>query len=173
MNVVREILREHSKANTDKIVAFVGNDPGRFKELVLAFLAGPYRVTQRASWPLSNCVEQYPNLVRPHLNAILKAAQTQGMHDAVKRSVIRLLQFIDIPSAYQGRVAAFCFDCLADPKEPIAARVFSMTVISNLAHSLPDLQRELRLIIEDQLPYASPAFRSRAKLVLNGLKRLQ
>ena len=80
-----------------------------------------------------------------------------------------MFQFIDIPRAYQGDVAAVCFEFLMNPKEPIAVRVFSMTVLANLAKLLPDLQGELRIVIEDQLPYSSPGFMSRAKKVLKNL----
>lgn len=66
MNLAKEILKEHSKKQKNKIVNHVGDDPKRFAQLVDIFLQGPYRVTQRASWPLSYCVEKYPILLKPH-----------------------------------------------------------------------------------------------------------
>ena len=105
MNIVWEVLREHSKAMTYRIVTYVGNDPDRFGELVKAFLEGPYRVTQRSGWPLSYCVEHHPKLIRPHLRRIIKNLETPGLHDSVKRNTIRLLQFIDVPKSLQGAVA--------------------------------------------------------------------
>jgi hypothetical protein len=51
-------------------------------------------------------------------------------------------------------------------KEPIAVKVFSMTVLANLSKSSPDIKKELRIAIEDQLPYGSAGFVSRAKKVL-------
>ena len=67
MDLRKEILKEHSKAHTHKLVDYVGNNGSRFKALVEVYLAGPYRVTQRAAWPLSICAEQHPNLIAPHL----------------------------------------------------------------------------------------------------------
>ncbi len=65
MNIVQEVLRDHSKAMCDRVVGYVGENPNRFGEIVSAFLNGPYRVTQRISWPLSCCVEHHPELVKP------------------------------------------------------------------------------------------------------------
>jgi hypothetical protein len=82
-----------------------------------------------------------------------------------------MLQFIDIPKKHQGVIADICFKSLIDKKEPIAIRVFSMTVIANLAAKIPELKNELIPIIEEQLPYASAGFVSRGKKVLKELKR--
>ena len=163
MNIVQEVLREHSKAMCDRVVNFVGKDPKRFGELVNAFLKGPYRVTQRAAWPLSYCVEQHPELVKPHLRKIIVNLNTPVLHHAVKRNTLRLLLFIDIPKSMQGIVVDVSFRFLSDPKEPIAVKVFSMEVLSKMAQLQPEIGRELKLIIEDQLPYAGPAFLSRAR----------
>ena len=170
MDLKAAILKEHSKTQTTKIVNYVGNNPKRFAELVKLFLAGPYRVTQRAGWPLSNCVESHPHLIRPHLKSILLFAKKPGVHDAVKRNTVRLLQFIEIPNKLQAQVADVCFGFLLNKKEPIAVKCFSMTVLGSIALVNPELKREVSIIIEDQLPYATPGFIVRAKRVLKSLR---
>jgi hypothetical protein len=169
MDLVEVILQKHSRAQALKISKYVGADPGKFKILVDVFLEGPYRVTQRAAWPLSLVVEQHPALIIPHLKKILDQLKKPGIHDAVKRNTMRLLQFIDVPKKYDGRVADICFTFLRDRKEAVAIRVFAMTVLANISMQNPDLKQELKLIIEDQLPYESPAYVSRARRVLKGL----
>src|SRR5579872_6825293 len=119
------ILKEHSKKQCNKIVAYVGNNPLHFSELVKLFLEGPYRVTQRAAWPLSCCIELNPQLIEPHLKVILNCSAKPNVPDAVKRNVLRLLQFIEIPKKLQGLTATICFDFLNNKKESIAVRVFS------------------------------------------------
>jgi len=170
MNLVNVILKEHSKQQTNKISHYVGADPERFTELVAVFLAGPYRVTQRASWALSYCVEHNPALIKPHLKKVLGYLQKQDEHDAVRRNILRFLQYIAIPKAMQGKTIDLCFLLLTNPKEPIAVRVFAMTVLANLAKENPDLKNEIIPIIEDQLPYGSAGFISRGKKVLKELK---
>jgi hypothetical protein len=93
------------------------------------------------------------------------------VHDAVKRNVVRLLQFIEIPKQLQGLTADICFRFFHNKREPIAVRVFSMTVLSNLAKKLPELKNELIPLIEDQLPYGSAGFISRGRKVLRELKK--
>ncbi|MCX8492320.1 MAG: hypothetical protein ORN54_14775 [Cyclobacteriaceae bacterium] len=169
MNLLKLILKEHSKANTSKIVAYVGSDPTHFATLVTIFLQGPDLVTQRAAWPISYCVQHHPELIKRHLKKIVDFADQPGVHDAAKRSVIRSLQFVAIPKNMQGKVFDFCYRCLANRKESIAIRVFSMTVLSNLAKENPELKNEIIPLIEDQLPFASAGFRSRGSRVLNEL----
>jgi hypothetical protein len=107
----------------------VGKNEARFKELVEVYLAGPYRLTQRAAWPLSSCTERHPELIYPHLKKILQYVATPGVHDAVKRNTVRLLQYIDIPIKYHGQVANMCFGFLQQKDIPVAVKVFSMTVL--------------------------------------------
>jgi hypothetical protein len=169
MDLRKEILKEHSKKQRMKVVDYVGDNRNRFKALIQVFLEGPYRVTQRASWPISYCVENSPGLITPHLSTLLTFLKRPGLHNAVKRNVIRLFQFVDIPKRMHGRVAEVCFQYLQDKKEPVAIRVFSMSVLAEIALHNPDLKRELRLLIEDHLPYASAAFLSRARKVIKAL----
>ncbi len=172
MNLVEVIEKEHSSAQRNKVIKYVGKDPKRFAELVNVFLNGPYRVTQRSAWPLSYCVQHHPDLIKPHLKRVLQFAKQAGVHDSVKRNTVRLLQFIEVPKSFQGEVADLCFSFLQNTKEAIAIRVFAMTILTNLAKSLPELKNELIPIIEDQMPYGSPGFISRGAKALKQLRRL-
>src|SRR3954452_12268504 len=123
MNLRDEILAEHSKRQTAKIVEWVRNDPVRFGELMTLFLGDSYRVTQRAGWPLSNCVQQHPELITPYFVQLLKQLERDDVHIAVKRNVVRLLQFVEVPKRFQGCVFDACYRLLDDPHEPVAVRV--------------------------------------------------
>lgn len=170
MKLVELLTKEHSKRQTEVIVDWIGANPKRFKRLIEVFLRGPYRITQRAAWPLSYCAVSHPSLVTPHLRKLLKFMKEPGHHPAVKRNTLRLLQFIEIPAGLKGEVADLCFTILQHRAEPIAIKVFALTVLTNLAKEFPDLKNELIPLIEDQLPYASAGFRSRAKKSLTALK---
>jgi hypothetical protein len=171
MNLVETILKEHSTRQRNKIVAYVGKNQKRFAELVQVFLDGPYRVTQRAAWALSYCVEDHPDLAKPHLKILLKNILKSGQHVAVKRNTLRLLQFITVPKNLQGITADIGFRLLSDNKEPVAVKVFAMSALKDIALQQPELKNELIPIIEDQLPYTTPAFISRARKVLKELKK--
>lgn len=171
MNLKESLDAAHSKASTEAIVAWVGKDPKRFAQLTEHFLHSEPRLQIRAAWPLSYCVENHPDLVAPHLTLLVRHLQKSGTEEPVRRSILRLLQFVAIPVRLQGAVANACFAFVADPTQAPAIRAFAMTVAENLAAHSPELQRELVLILEDQLPYASPAFVSRARKVLRKWKR--
>jgi len=170
MDLRETILQEHSKRQMQKIVRWVGNDPKRFSALVKLFLHGEYRVTQRAAWPISYCIEAHPELARPWLKKMLLKTKEPGVHDAVKRNVLRLLQEVNIPKSLQGLTAKISFDFLQDAREPIAVRVFSMSVLANIAPNEPGLKNELRLVVEDMMPLESAAIQARGRKILKQLK---
>lgn len=166
MDIRQALTTEHSKQQTLAIVEFIGDDPKRFAELMKLFFAGEYRLTQRAAWPMNYCAERHPNLIQPYLPKLLDCLAREDMHDAVRRNVVRLLQYIEIPKRLTGKVYSQCVDLLDDIEQPIAVRVFAMTVAARIAQSEPDLLNELRLIVTKHLPHASAAFRVRAREIL-------
>ena len=171
MNLEFEILKEHSKHQAMKIADWIGGDPKKFAELMGLFLTAEYRVVQRSAWIVSHCAEKHPALIKPWLSKMVKRAGEKNVHDAVKRNVVRVLQFIEIPRSLQGRVANLCFTFLDDPKEPIAVKAFSMTVLAEIAKCEPDLRHEISLVIEQMLPYGSPGIQARARKILNLLSK--
>jgi hypothetical protein len=171
MNLVELLLKENSKAVYTRIVNYVGKSPKRYKSLVDIFLGGPYRITQRVARPLSYCTELHPELARPFLKRIVKTLAVPDQSDSVKRNVLRLLQFVNIPASLQGEVAGICFQLLSDTSESVAIRVFAMSVLGTIAQEQPDLGKELELIIQDQMPYGSAGFVSRANNVLKQLRK--
>jgi len=141
----------------------VGNNQARFNELFNLFLNGEYRVTQRAAWPLSYCVIKHPGFMHNNYQKLLSNLNKPNLHDSIKRNTIRLLQAVDIPGEYEGAVMEICFNYLASPGEAVAIKAFSLTVLGNLAKKYPEIIPEVKLMIEEQLPHQSAAFKSRAK----------
>ncbi len=166
MKIRDEILAEHSKRQTKKIVDWVGDNPERFEELMDLFLGDVYRITQRSGWPLSNCVERYPELIKPYFAKLLKQIERDDVHVAVRRNVVRLLQFVRVPKRYQGRIFDACYTLLADPAQPVAVRCFSMTVAAKITKDQPALMDELRLVATEHAPLATAGIRARMRRVL-------
>lgn len=167
MNLHKEILKEHSKTQCTKIVQWVGNSQKKFNELFNLFLLGDYRVTQRAAWPLSYCVIEHPVFIRKNFSKLLNNLSKPGLHNSIKRNTMRLLQYVDIPEKFQGQVMEIGFIYVQSPSEPVAVKAFSLTVLANLAKKYPEILPEINLLIEEQLPHQTAAFKSRAKKILN------
>ena len=168
LNLREEILKEHSKKQCNNIVLWVGNSQKKFDELFHLFLTDEYRVVQRAAWPVSYCVIGHPGLIKNNFSKLIKNLRKQSLHNSVKRNSMRLLQFVDIPEKYQGEVLDICFRYVSSPAEPVAVKTFSLTVLSNLAKLYPEILPELKLVIEQQLPHQTVAFKTRAKKILAG-----
>ncbi len=169
-NLREEILKEHSKLQCTNIVNWVGSSQQRFDELFNLFLNDEYHVVQRAGWPVSYCVISHPEFIKKHWAALIQNLQKPNLHNAVKRNSIRLLQDIAIPKKYQGQIMDICFKYVESQTEAVAVKAFSLTVLNNLAKLYPDILPELKLLIEDQLPHQTAAFRSRAKALIKAGK---
>jgi hypothetical protein len=166
MNLRDQILKEHTKANCDLILQWVGNSQKRFDELFDLFLHDDYRVVQRAAWPLSYAVIAKPALIKKHFKALIQNLHQPGLHPAVKRNTMRLLQDIDLPERYQGEIMDTCFSYIADPVEAPAVKAFSLTVLEKLSHTYPEIKSELKTIINDRWEFETAAFHSRARKIL-------
>ncbi len=173
MNLRKTLLEVHSKANAIKIATWVGNDKTRFAGLVKILLEGEYRVTQRAAWPLSYCVEMHPELAYPHLGKLIAMLSEPGHHPAVPRNILRLFEFIDVPEKHLGKLTDISFRLLQKSDSPVAVKAFAMTLLGKIVLKEPELARELKLVIEDLLPEGSAAIRVRGKRVLGMIEALE
>lgn len=171
MNIKEEILREHSKNQAQKVAAYIGKDKKRFSELMRLFLSENYRITQRSAWALSFCVDNCPDLFNPYIEEIVLNLK-KDVSVAIRRNTVRILQKVDIPDEFLGITADACFHLLASKAEPIAVKAFSMTVLANICVRVPDLKHELKILIEDQLPYGSTGFKNRGNKTLKLLSTL-
>jgi hypothetical protein len=166
MNMENELIKRQSLAQRNRIVRYIGNDKTRFRELVKLFFQGEYRLTQHAAWPLSYCIQNQPDLVKPHLKKFIDKLLDQHAHPAVKRNIIRLFQFIIIPKKYHGRVMDLCFHFINSPGEAIAVKAFSLHILENMSKTYPEIFSELKSVIEARWDFESPAFRSRARKIV-------
>ena len=169
MKLRETILKEHSKVNCTRIVHWIGADQKRFDELFNLFLQDEYRVVQRAAWPLSYAVIAHPELIKKHFGKLIRNLNKKGLHDAVKRNTVRLLQDITIPEKFHGEVMNRCFDYIQAPDETAAVKAFSLTLLEKFSVQYPEIKNELKTIIEDRWNYEKAAFRSRAKKILKRL----
>lgn len=170
--MIREmLLAEHSKAQCNRIVKYIGNNQQRFDELFTLFLGDEYRVIQRAAWPVSYTVIAQPQLVKKHFARLIKNLTKPNLHTAVKRNSLRLLQEIPIPKRYHGTLMDVCFQYIATPGEAIAVKAFSLTVLQNLSDQYPEIIPEIKLLIEEYYDRETPAFKSRAKQFLQKIAK--
>lgn len=173
-----QVLAEHSKAQTMRLVRWVGHDMERLEILMELFLNDPpsqplpkgrgyqYIFTQRSSWAIRYIGEKAPEIMMPWLPKMVSQLRQPNLHDAIKRNTLTVLEPLDFPESLDDELADLCFGYLANPHEAIAIRCASMTVLEKICRRIPELKSELRLLLEEHLDQESPGFKSRAKKIL-------
>lgn len=173
MNIFQRLEKEHSKENSLSIVSYIGNDAGRFHELMDCFFAETkdYRVPQRAAYTLSLSFDQHSDLILPYREKLIQHLESPDLKSSLKRNILRVFQFTEIKEEWMGGLYENCFGFLADPKEEIAIRAFAMVVLYNISNNFPELKPELKTMIESVLeePQISPGVRSKGNHILSKL----
>jgi hypothetical protein len=172
MELREEILKEHSRKQALKIAGWIGSDKKRFSRLVHLFLNDEYRVAQRSAYPLMLLADKHPRLAEEYIPKMVKKLYDNGAHPAVRRNVMRTLQLVKIPAKVQAEVFDFCIKYLTDPKEPIAVKCYSITVLVKLVKIHPELKQEAELVISQALKNSSMGVKVRIKLAMKEFESL-
>ncbi len=170
MNYKEQLLKEHSRANTDLITKAIGNNETEFQKIIDIIYHSPPPLPQRASWLLTSINAQYPELLIPHFSLFVNSVQ-QFKTDGIKRNILSVVASHTIPEKLQGKLLDICFHFIVSPAETVAVKVHAMQIIANLAKEHPEIKGELKSVIEDQLPKTTVAFALRAKRVLSEMKK--
>ena len=171
MSLREEILKEYSKPYVAYLAKKIGPNQEAFDELIDIMLNGTSVQKQRAAWIMTHCLDEHLWLIEKHVESLVLNLQND-IHDAVKRNTLRGLQHVDIPEETLGIAADVCFSFLHSGTEPIAIKAHSMTILFNITKKYPDLKDELRLAIEEQIPFGSAGIKSRGNKILKALKEL-
>ncbi|WP_299247973.1 hypothetical protein [uncultured Cytophaga sp.] len=166
MNLKDSLLEAHSLSNTTKIRDWVLESKKNLKKLMVLFLSPDKKCAQRASWVVSKVYDIKPEWLYVYERELI-AALEKPIHGSIRRNSLRMLQTMSIQEENQGKLVEIVFERLMDAKEELAVKAFAMTVAYNLVLPYPELQSELKIIIQDQLPFATPSFKSRANKILS------
>jgi hypothetical protein len=167
MDLQKELLKKETLPQTNRIIKWVGKNEERFSELANLFFKGDYKTIQNAGWPVSYCIRTHAFLAKPYFKKFIDALGSENVHPTAKRNIVRLLQFVETPKRYHGKLMDLCFRFISTPEEAIAVKAFSLTILNNLSVQYPEILPELKTIIETRWEFETPAFKSRAKKILN------
>lgn len=171
MDIKTALEENRSKEQILRIRDYIGTDTTRFDELMQLIFHSESPIPQRASWTMMHCADAHPELLTPYLGRLFQHLRQEGLHDSIKRNSLRALQKVDLPEQVMGEAADICFAYLANPNEAVAIRVFSMNVLWNICKKEPDLSNELKLLIEEFMPYGSTGFKNRGNKILKAIER--
>jgi hypothetical protein len=169
MNLKTFLPEQYSLKDFKEIIDWINGSHERFAELMEIFFEHNSRKNQYAASVMIHCVDKWDYLLTPYLEKLILNLRNNNLKDATKRNTVRVLQDVEIPENMHGILTDICFQYLQNPSEAIAIKVFSMTIIHNLTKQYPELKEELKFILEEQIPFQSAGFRSRAGKILKNL----
>lgn len=169
MDYRSQLLKEHSRSNTDRITKAIGNNPSEFKKIIDIIYHAEPPLPQRAAWLLAAVNEKHPELLEPYLSNFINDIK-KFKTDAIRRNMSVVLASHTIPKKLQGKLINVCFDLILSPNEKVVMKVHAMQCIANIAKEHPELIPELKAAIKDQLPKTTAAFHARARMILKKLK---
>lgn len=172
MDIRTTLSQRCSKEISHQIAAYIGNNQRRFSELMELVLGDDDQLSKYSAWVVQHCLQKQPQLIKPHLEAMIQNLDKPNLNDSVVRSTVKALAETGIPEHLQGRVLQLCFDYLLDPKVAVAIRVHAMQTIFNISKNEPDLLMELREVIQEWMPYGSAGFRSRGRKILKEIGKI-
>lgn len=172
MNITKALLEEHSKYQTMKIVNYIGTSPSRFSDLMQIMAGSDKLLVQRAAWVMTHCIELHPALLQDEHYALMIRALKKALHDAVKRNILRSLQFVKIPEAWQGYFYSMSADMAIAAREPVAVRIFALQVMFNIGSGIPELRNELWELLSDLKDHERAGMRSRVRRLMKAIAKM-
>lgn len=167
MNRIREIL---SEGRTRKILLLAENhatmSSANMKTLITLMMANEKILSQRAALVVDHLANQKNKTLNKYIPDFIAGLENKNLHDGIKRTIVRLLQFYTIPNELHGIAFDSCLQLFLNRKEAIAIRVFAMTAASKIAMHHEELKKELALMIADEIQFASTGMKNRGSKLL-------
>ena len=172
MDFKAQLTKEHSKENRDVLVNYLLQNPIEIGSLMALFFSQNHLLVQRAAWVVGTLGEIKPALLQPYFPRMIKEIRKKDAHVAVRRNVLRVLQFQTVEEALWGELYDTCIRFLEDKNETVAVKAFAMTTAFNIVKKVPELKHELSVAIEQILPEGTAGEKSRGQKILSALSKL-
>jgi len=167
---VRERLQHIGGGEIEFWKYTVLTDPAIFNEVLNLIFKEEEQVAWRAAWVIDNATEKYPELLIPHIPAIIEHF-LYTKNSSLHRIFTRILCRHEIPDHLIGTVFDRCYELLS-PVHPVAVRANAMQVLYNITEHWPDLKPELAMVLSGVLEEGGTAgIISKSRNLLKKLNR--
>jgi hypothetical protein len=163
MDFRNQLGKIHSKYTSIAIANEIANDPKKFKNLMDIILANEDIISARAAWALSFSIEANPDLLTPYCSKIIQLIPFQNYHHAVRRNILRVLRFVNIPANLKEKLIDDCFELSINQSETVAVRSFAVDLIKINAKEFPEIISALIEELSLQIADASPGIKSKIR----------
>jgi len=166
---MRRQLADSSRKLADLTASMVYDNPLLLKDLLEITWLDRDPWSQRASRVVSICCCRFPELFRPYCSEVIRklvSLKTEG----AKRNFLKILAEVPVKLTKKDKLILInlCFDYMAGVFA-VAIKVYSMQILYNLSMEIPEIGIELSNLIENDLPDATPGYKSRGEKILKKL----
>ncbi len=163
------LLMDDSDTNRKKWAEQIVDKKIPLLELTPLLDAGK-RAATRFIWMVGDLCELEPAVVFPAITHFWSKRNTVDITN-YNRSLAKMFWLCGIPEKIEGEAVNEMFEWLTDPEAIVSTKNYSLLALGNLTGKYPELEQEIRMVIEDQLNKNSVAFEKCAQKVLKQLSR--
>lgn len=174
METLKTILLDRTAPIKAVAYEYVLKYPDQFKHLVEWSFSEEQPVAWRAAWILGHFLRHKPEFIPQMQSSVPRiiSAFTNFNSPGQIREYLKIIQLLDVDEEQMGYLLDLCFQWLIDRKSDEAFRIYSMQIIFDYAKKEPDLFPELQAIIEQEMEWAKPGFKSRGKKILKYISKI-
>lgn len=167
---IREVLSGgdlRSVGHVDEVVAYVGNDPDRFSELMTGLTDARPVVRMRSTDAIEKVTRRHPELLQAHQVSLFQQLQIATQQE-VRWHLAQLMPRLTWTGDEASGIVHVLTDWI-DTETSNIVIVNSLQAMFDLSAVHPQHRDELEALLESQLETGSPAVKSRSKKLLKKL----
>lgn len=127
----QQLLAELSRRNINLIVEAATENNAIIHHLVDFVLLHQEKISSRAAWALDKISQTKPPMLKTRIGELYQALDKIS-ESGTRRNVLKVLMQYEIPDTFESQLIDFALKMIESPKEPVAVKANSMTLIFNL-----------------------------------------
>ena len=149
-------------------VLYIKNNPNQLQNLIEMSFSDSQPEAWRATWVLADLVKNDIKIrkkIQPLSSEIIASFKTFNSPGQI-REFLKVIQLLELNQEDMGLLIDMSFNWLLDRKADQSFRVHAMQIIFDYSKQEPDLLPELKAILEQEMEFALPGFKSRGRKIL-------
>lgn len=170
-SAVKAQLSDASRKLADLTASMVYENPGLLKSFIDLAWRDEEPWSHRSSRVVSICCCNFPKMLEPFASEVIKNLVVKKSEGS-RRNFLKIFSSADVRLKPRDRLLLMnsCFDFLSG-NYSIAVKVYSMDILLKLSGTIPEIRKELYLVITDQWDDSSIGFKSHARKILKKLEK--
>ena len=128
-------------------ISYMESHQDDFPELVKLSISDNQPYSWRASWLLSNCMDNNDHRVKKHIQMIVDILLDR--QNIQQWSLLRVLQRMELESKHEGQLFDTCTKIWQNINNNPSLRFQAFKIIINISSKYPDFTREIKLLIDN------------------------